>query len=42
MSKEMYAAPELELVDLGSEDVVCDSVTGGGNGTGSGDWETED
>ena len=30
LSKEMYAAPELEVVDLGGEDVICNSVTGDG------------
>ena len=39
MSKEMYAAPELEVVDLGGEDVICGStvVEGIGGDTGTGD-----
>ena len=42
MSKEIYAAPELELVDLGGEDVVCDSVGGVGTDTEFGGGDGED
>ena len=44
MSKEMYAAPELEVVDLGGEDVICATTSGTSThpGTGDGDWGSED
>ena len=46
MSKEMYAAPELEVVDLGGEDVICSSPSSSAGGTGTdtdtGDWENGD
>ncbi len=37
MSKEMYAAPELEVVDLGGEDVICATASGTGGNAGTGD-----
>ena len=44
MSKEMYAAPELEVFDLSGEDVMYASIGGEGtdSGPGNGDWGSED
>ena len=37
MSKEMYAAPELEVFDLSGEDVICATTSGIGTDTDRGD-----
>ena len=36
MTKEMYATPEMDVVEFGQEDIVC-TVSGIGGDTGNGD-----
>ena len=43
MTKEMYATPEMDVVEFGQEDVYCDVIGASTDNTdkGDGDWGEE-